>query len=115
MMLMELLLVIKQSSKELKLMMFLNTHYHPTITICTKMVQFCPVCSPCFMHHNTGLHSYEEVTIQVAAKTEVGLGPYSFLNVFYTSEDGMSMINNKFHIISSGIQSLTLQLHLKLH
>ena len=44
------------------------------------------------MHHNAGLHSYEEVTIQVAAKTEVGLGPYSYLNVFYTSEDGMSMI-----------------------
>ena len=36
-----------------------------------------------------GYYPYERIMIQVAARTSIGLGPYSSILAFYTSENGI--------------------------
>ena len=47
----------------------------------------------------TGLHYYEHVSIQIAAKTVVGWGPLSSEHYFFTSEDSqlLSVFHNLFY------------------
>ena len=44
-----------------------------------------------FSYTFTGLHEYTQYTLEIAAATSAGLGPFGSPTAFVTQEDGMNL------------------------
>ena len=44
-----------------------------------------------FSYTFTGLHKYTQYTLEIAAATSAGLGPFGSPTTFVTQEDGMNL------------------------